>query len=552
MRLIIGATTKVRNVGKGAFLCPACRSDANYVRVRASRYLTFFFIPLFPMRTIGEYIQCESCHTDLGPEVAKLTREQVQQITAPWLCPSCRNLNSATEKTCLACGAARQQGPPPIPGTSAPLSAAQILTPPPLAALGPSGKKSIIGRIFLILVGLALLNILVGIGMALWSGLHSKETPAALEKKPGDSEFTEATRSISNDGDGVAHGNTAEARELAAKVSKGLGEVFENTSTVSKPDTLDHTGGKFLVFCQMNPDACVFLIHVPNLRHYDSQAQRSIAEGAYMQACVVLKESGATNIRHVAVATRGILFYSDALLGSFPPQTPDLRKHLQTLTTQATDVPALYPYFAAETAEKESPVSSEKPEKPAAPGKSGTPAKPEAPAATAPSETPATPAAPATPATPAPAAPARATPTPATPTPATAATLSAPATPETPVNGRPVLDAKALPSWVPVYPNLLRPAHGTRRENNGVTKGMATCETADPLDKVKEFYENRLKADGFEITADKSTARLFENAEIDGRKEDGNLTLRVAIHQMKARTNVFLTYSGAENAEAAR
>ena len=72
-------------------------------------------------------------------------------------------------------------------------------------------------------------------------------------------------------------------------------------------------------------------------------------------------------------------------------------------------------------------------------------------------------------------------------------------------------------------------------------------ETVDPLDKVKEFYENRFKIDGFEITTDKSTARVFENAEIAGRREVGNMTLRIAIHQLKARTFVTVTYEGAEN-----
>lgn len=539
--IIWGRKPKVKTVGGGEFFCPACKTQTRYLRERVSRYFTLYFIPLFPTSVLGEYIRCASCQTSLEPGVANLTREQVERAMAPWACPSCRNLNSQTEKRCLSCGAARQQGPPPMPGQAAPPSAAQLLAPPALAILGPGKRSSLAGRIVLILLGLVVLNIVVGIGMAVWTGLHSKESPQALEKKPGDSEFTEATRTISNDDDGAAHGNTPEARELAAKVSKGLGEVFEKTSTVSKPDTLDHTGGKFLVFCQLNRDSCVFLVHVPNLRHYNSEAQRSIAEGVYLQACVVLKDNGVTNIRQIAVATRGMLFYSDALLGSFPPQTPEPRKHLQTLITQAADVPALYSYFAAETAEKEAPPPAEKPEKPASPGKSETPAKPEAPAAAA---TPETPAAPATPAPPA-----RATPAPATPAPATTATLSAPATPE---DGNPALDARALPSWVPVYPNLVRPARGTRRENNGVTKGMATCETADPLDKVKEFYESRLKADGFEITADKSTARLFENAEIAGRKGDGNLTLHVAIHQMRARTHVVLTYAGTGNAEAAR
>ena len=71
-------------------------------------------------------------------------------------------------------------------------------------------------------------------------------------------------------------------------------------------------------------------------------------------------------------------------------------------------------------------------------------------------------------------------------------------------------------------------------------------ETVDPLDKVKEFYESRFKTDGFAITVDKSKARLFESAELAGRREAGNLTLRIAIHQLKARTFVTVSYEGVE------
>ena len=86
----------------------------------------------------------------------------------------------------------------------------------------------------------------------------------------------------------------------------------------------------------------------------------------------------------------------------------------------------------------------------------------------------------------------------------------------------------------------------TRRETDGVTKGMVTCETADPWEKAKEFYENRLKADGFEISADRATTGIFPGAEIVGAKEDGKRSLRIVIHQMKRMTNVVLTYSGVE------
>lgn len=554
MSLITGATTKVRDVGGGAFLCPACRTDTTYVRVRASRYFTFFFIPLFPIRTLGEYIRCAACQAELEPEVAKLSRDQILQITAPWLC-SCRNLNAATQNTCLACGAARQQAPPPMPGQSPQLSAAALLRPAAIAVLGPGKKRGIIGTIFLILGGLFVLNLAIAFAFAIWGAVHSKDHPNASVEAPGKDAFEEASKSIFNNDKGVAHGNSPEAEELAAKLSAGLGEAYKDISAVDKPDLLDQTGGKFLVFCQLDEDSCVFLVHVPNLRHFNSRSKQSIAEASYLEACLVLRDSGAKGIRRVVVATRGTILYATALVGSYPPQQPNPQEHVEKLEVDAGNVPGLYHYFTTETsAGKEAPTT---------PAASETPAKSETPAPPAPRATPS----PATTATPAPlstpspsATPAPLSPTPTPPkplasaAPATDPPAEASATPETsetPAARRPDLDSKAPPSWVPIYPAVLKPAHGLRRESNGVTKGRAMFETADPLAKVKEFYENRFKADGFEITSDISTSRLFENAEIAGKKVDGNLTLRAEIHQMKARTIVNLIYEGAEKADAA-
>jgi hypothetical protein len=98
---------------------------------------------------------------------------------------------------------------------------------------------------------------------------------------------------------------------------------------------------------------------------------------------------------------------------------------------------------------------------------------------------------------------------------------------------------------------LAKPAFETQREKDGVAKGMASLETTDPMEKVKAFYEDKLKADGFEITDDKPTKGIFEGVKIDSRKEDGNLTLHVSIKQMTARTIIMLTYQGASNAKAA-
>ena len=112
------------------------------------------------------------------------------------------------------------------------------------------------------------------------------------------------------------------------------------------------------------------------------------------------------------------------------------------------------------------------------------------------------------------------------------------------------MEARSAPAWVPIYPDLPRPPHGTGREENGVIKGRTNFETTDPLEKVKEFYENKLKADGFEITEATPAGRLFEKTEITGKKDDGKETLRAEIVQMKTRTFVTLLYESPGGAES--
>ncbi len=92
----------------------------------------------------------------------------------------------------------------------------------------------------------------------------------------------------------------------------------------------------------------------------------------------------------------------------------------------------------------------------------------------------------------------------------------------------------------------MKPPFGSARELNGVVKGRLTLDTADPLAQVKEFYENRLKSDGFDISADKSKPGLFEKAELTASKESWKQWLHVSIVQMKARTVVTLTYENVE------
>jgi tellurite resistance protein len=46
----------------GKFFCPECDvSDCHYKHIRVRNFFTLYFIPLIPMGTLGEYIECQHC-----------------------------------------------------------------------------------------------------------------------------------------------------------------------------------------------------------------------------------------------------------------------------------------------------------------------------------------------------------------------------------------------------------------------------------------------------------------------------------------------------------
>ncbi|CAM5775651.1 hypothetical protein LMIY3S_05132 [Labrys miyagiensis] len=59
--IIFGYRGRERTIGKGTFNCPHCRSSRTYERKKAQRWFTLYFIPIFPLQTLGERIICDAC-----------------------------------------------------------------------------------------------------------------------------------------------------------------------------------------------------------------------------------------------------------------------------------------------------------------------------------------------------------------------------------------------------------------------------------------------------------------------------------------------------------
>jgi RNase P subunit RPR2 len=61
--IIFGFGSRTRKTGSGQFTCPRCGVPRSYTQKKARRYFTLYFIPLIPLGELGEFIECDVCHT---------------------------------------------------------------------------------------------------------------------------------------------------------------------------------------------------------------------------------------------------------------------------------------------------------------------------------------------------------------------------------------------------------------------------------------------------------------------------------------------------------
>ncbi|MCP2338780.1 zinc-ribbon domain-containing protein [Actinomadura rupiterrae] len=80
MLLVFGFSVFFRATGEGIFHCPRCGGDRAYRRRSARRWLTLFFLPVVPLRRLGEVVECRVCRTRFA--VSALRTPTAQQLAA--------------------------------------------------------------------------------------------------------------------------------------------------------------------------------------------------------------------------------------------------------------------------------------------------------------------------------------------------------------------------------------------------------------------------------------------------------------------------------------
>ncbi|HEY1602435.1 MAG TPA: zinc ribbon domain-containing protein, partial [Pirellulales bacterium] len=70
--IVFGTRGVTSSAASGNFYCPSCRGQSSYTHKRVRRFFTLYFIPVIPLGTIGEYVECGGCKGTFKPEVLHL------------------------------------------------------------------------------------------------------------------------------------------------------------------------------------------------------------------------------------------------------------------------------------------------------------------------------------------------------------------------------------------------------------------------------------------------------------------------------------------------
>jgi uncharacterized tellurite resistance protein B-like protein len=78
--MIIFGTRHLRStVSTGSFFCPACKQRTGYKYIENKEYGHLFFIPLLPLGSDGEYVECQRCGRPFHPDVLRFDPEEEQR-----------------------------------------------------------------------------------------------------------------------------------------------------------------------------------------------------------------------------------------------------------------------------------------------------------------------------------------------------------------------------------------------------------------------------------------------------------------------------------------
>lgn len=318
MFLITGWSNERKVVLQGQAPCDNCRSIQLCIRIAERRWFRLFFIPLFPISSAREYLQCQRCGSTMGLETignSPLARP-IQTVSSAAVAGFVFSI-LAFFAVCIFI-------------LSIPLSLGAILFGHLGLAAVRRGKPYVSGRwqaLTALAVGYPVL--LMSLGIAAWftfivikaDSLGDVENRNAISKVDTSYDSpTERLRSAemqvaTHGGNLIGRGNSPEAEALAQEYAESLQQVNKVAFTEGKKRLLSTSQGEFLTYCELHEDRCLFIVHVPGYRDYESEAKEYLAKIAWSLAEATVKDKLKSG-NALGVGLRGTLLYGDIFVGT--------------------------------------------------------------------------------------------------------------------------------------------------------------------------------------------------------------------------------------------
>jgi hypothetical protein len=169
-------------------------------------------------------------------------------------------------------------------------------------------------------VGLVAVPLLIAASIMLTVSMGGREHARSVSSDPGVAMFEAANSQIDSHQGTVAFGNNLKAIAAAQTFSSTMKTIRDVAFSGGKPGGLSASKHEFLTYCELRDDECIFLVHVPELRRYKSDAKDSMGEVAWRLAQMSLLKSGAGHPdMKLHVGLRGIALYDRVLSGVYVP-----------------------------------------------------------------------------------------------------------------------------------------------------------------------------------------------------------------------------------------
>lgn len=83
--MIIFGTRGIKSTIKsGNFHCPQCENDKPYRHRKVTKFFTLYFIPLIPLGSAGEYVECGTCKGTFIPRVLDAVNDTKKEFMATY------------------------------------------------------------------------------------------------------------------------------------------------------------------------------------------------------------------------------------------------------------------------------------------------------------------------------------------------------------------------------------------------------------------------------------------------------------------------------------